>query len=63
MSDNKELHIESIAIHSGIVPQDGTFSVTTPIYATSTYREQFPGDESGYVYSRWSNPTRVALEK
>ena len=63
MSDNKELHIESIAIHSGIVPQDGTFSVTTPIYPTSTYREQFPGDDSGYVYSRWSNPTRVALEK
>jgi cystathionine gamma-lyase len=63
MSDNKELHIESIAIHSGTVPQDGTFSVTTPIYPTSTYREPFPGDDSGYVYSRWSNPTRVALEK
>jgi cystathionine beta-lyase/cystathionine gamma-synthase len=63
MSDNKELHIESIAIHSGTVPQDGTFSVTTPIYPTSTYREPFPGDDSGYVYSRWSNPTRLALEK
>jgi cystathionine gamma-lyase len=63
MSDNKELHVESIAIHSGAVPEDGTRSVTTPIYPTSTYREQFPGDESGYVYSRWSNPTRVALEK
>jgi len=63
MSDNKELHIESIAIHSGIVAQDGAFSVTTPIYPTSTYREPFPGDASGYVYSRWSNPTRVALEK
>jgi len=63
MSDDKELHIESIAIHSGTVPEDGARSVTTPIYPTSTYREQFPGDESGYVYSRWSNPTRVALEK
>jgi cystathionine gamma-lyase len=63
MSDNKELHVESIAIHSGAVPEDGARSVTTPIYPTSTYREQFPGDESGYVYSRWSNPTRVALEK
>lgn len=49
MSDNKELHIESMAIHSGTVPEDGARSVTTPIYPTSTYREQFPGDESGYV--------------
>jgi cystathionine beta-lyase len=24
---------------------------------------EFPGDESGYVYSRWSNPTRKATER
>lgn len=59
----KQLHIETIAIHSGVVPQDGALSVTTPIYPSSTYRENYPGDESGYVYSRWSNPTRLALEK
>ena len=63
MSDEKKLHLETIAIHSGQVPQDGAQAVTTPIYATSTYREDFPGDENGYVYSRWSNPTRLALEK
>lgn len=51
------------AIHAGTVPEDGTRSVTTPIYPSSTYRVEFPGDESGYVYSRWGNPTRQALEE
>lgn len=60
-SDN--FKFETKAIHSGQVPEDQTRSVTTAIYPSSTYRVQFPGDESGYVYSRWSNPTRLALEK
>ncbi|MFT7299239.1 MAG: methionine-gamma-lyase [Sphingobacteriales bacterium] len=42
----------------------------TPIYATSTFSfdsvEQggniFVGEEKGYIYSRWSNPTIEALE-
>jgi cystathionine gamma-lyase len=63
MSDDKKLHLETLAIHAGRVPEDGTQAVTTPIYATSTYREDYPGDDTGYVYSRWSNPTRLALEK
>jgi cystathionine beta-lyase/cystathionine gamma-synthase len=50
------------AIHLGRVPEDSTGSVSTPIFPSSTYRMKFPGDESGYVYSRWSNPTRQALE-
>ncbi len=54
---------ETKAIHSGQVPEDQTGSVSTPIFPSSTYRVGFPGDESGYVYSRWSNPTRLALEK
>ncbi|MEW6052155.1 MAG: PLP-dependent aspartate aminotransferase family protein [Candidatus Zixiibacteriota bacterium] len=58
----KNFKFETKAIHSGQVPQDQTGSVTTAIYPSSTYRVQFPGDESGYVYSRWSNPTRLALE-
>jgi cystathionine gamma-synthase len=60
---DKNSHLDTQAVHSGVVAKDGTFSVTTPIYATSTYKEPFPGDDSGYVYSRWSNPTRVALEE
>ena len=51
------------AIHAGVVPEDNTGSVTTAIFASSTYRVSHPGDESGYVYSRSANPTRAALER
>lgn len=54
---------ETTAIHGGRVPEDGTGSVTTAIYPSSTYRVQYPGDESGYVYARWKNPTRSGLEE
>jgi cystathionine gamma-lyase len=53
---------ETRAIHSGRVPEDETGSVTTAIFPSTTYRVTSPGDESGYVYSRWANPTRCALE-
>ena len=63
MSDKRKWQFETRAIHSGHVPEDGTNSVTTPIYMSSTYKVAYPGDESGYVYSRWANPTRQALER
>lgn len=59
----KDKKFATRAVHLGRVPEDGTGSIATPIFPSSTYRVNFPGDESGYVYSRWSNPTRVALEK
>ena len=63
MSDNlKNKKFATKAIHLGRVPEDGTGSVTAPIFPSSTYRMKFPGDDSGYVYSRWANPTRQALE-
>lgn len=64
MEDNlKNKRFETRAIHTGRVPEDHTGSVSTPIFPSSTYRVGFPGDESGYVYSRWANPTRNALER
>ena len=54
---------ETRAIHAGQIKGDNTGAVTTPIVPSSTYRVASPGDESGYVYSRWMNPTRVALEE
>lgn len=64
MDENlKNKKLETRAVHTGRVPEDGTGSVTTPIFPSSTYRVAFPGDESGYVYSRWSNPTRNAVER
>ncbi|MCB2230413.1 PLP-dependent aspartate aminotransferase family protein [bacterium] len=61
--DFKNKQFETRAIHLGQVAEDGTRSVTTAIYPSSTYRVEYPGDESGYVYSRWANPTRRALEE
>jgi len=63
MKQDDTKKFETKTIHSGRVPQDGTDSVTTGIYPSSTFRVASPGDESGYVYSRWSNPTRLALEE
>lgn len=60
---HKDRKLATRAVHSGRVPEDGANSVTTPIYPSSTYRMAYPGDDTGYVYSRWSNPTRGALEK
>ena len=62
-TNTRDRKFETRAVHGGRVPEDGTNSITTPIYPSSTYRVDFPGDESGYVYSRWSNPTRAALER
>ena len=63
MDDNlADKKFETKAVHLGQVEGDQTGSVATGIFPSSTYRVDYPGDESGYVYSRWSNPTRQALE-
>ena len=51
------------AIHSGTEPDSATGAIMTPIYQTSTYIQNAPGDHKGYEYSRTLNPTRHALEK
>jgi cystathionine gamma-lyase len=58
-----DIKFETQAIHAGHVPEDHTGSVSVPIYATSTYKIGDPEDRSGYIYSRWANPTRSALER
>ncbi len=51
------------AIHAGQEPDPLTGSVTVPIYATSTYKQDGVGGlRAGYEYSRSANPTRAALE-
>lgn len=49
-------------IHAGIEPDPSTGAVMTPIYQTSTYAQNAPGDHKGYEYARTQNPTRHALE-
>jgi len=50
------------AIHAGVEPEAQTGAVMTPIFQTSTYAQNAPGDHKGYEYSRGENPTREALE-
>jgi cystathionine gamma-lyase len=51
------------AIHAGQEPDPTTGSTIVPIYQTSTYTQEAPGQHKGYEYSRTANPTRTALEE
>jgi cystathionine beta-lyase len=49
-------------IHAGTEPDPSTGAIMTPIYQTSTYVQEAPGQNKGYEYARSQNPTRTALE-
>ncbi|GAX60762.1 Cys/Met metabolism PLP-dependent enzyme [Candidatus Scalindua japonica] len=53
---------ETRAIHAGCEPEPFTGAVMTPIFQTSTFVQESPGQKKGYVYARSHNPTRTALE-
>ena len=60
----------SAAVHAGH-EQDPNYAHQVPIYASSTYvydtaeqgMRRFSGQEPGYVYSRWGNPTMTEAEE
>ncbi|HWB25243.1 MAG TPA: aminotransferase class I/II-fold pyridoxal phosphate-dependent enzyme [Chitinophagaceae bacterium] len=62
--------ISSAAIHSGD-RKFGESSHLPPIYATSTFTfdtadqgmKRFAGQEDGYIYTRWGNPTFAVAEE
>lgn len=58
-----EQHIETICVHAGVAKDTAFNSVTIPIYPTSTFAFEAPGQTKGYDYSRTANPTRTALEE
>lgn len=69
-SQKKQLKgFSSTAIHAGH-ETEGNFSHLTPIYASSTYvydtaeqgMRRFNGEEKGYIYSRWGNPSMTEAE-
>jgi cystathionine beta-lyase/cystathionine gamma-synthase len=60
--NNNQKNFATRAVHAGQEPDPGTGAVITPIYQTSTYVQQSPGDHKGYDYGRTANPTRSALE-
>ncbi len=49
-------------IHAGVHPDPSTGAIMTPIFQTSTYVQNAPGDHKGYEYARTQNPTRQVLE-
>jgi methionine-gamma-lyase len=59
----------SLAIHGGH-ETEAMYAHLTPIYASSTYvfdeaeqgMRRFSGEEAGYIYSRWGNPTMNEAE-
>jgi cystathionine gamma-synthase len=53
---------ETRAIHGGQEPDPATGAVMPPIYASSTFAQDAPGEHRGYEYSRTGNPTRTTLE-
>ena len=59
----KPLRLATRAIHAGQRPDPSTGAIMTPIYASSTYVQQSPGEHQGWEYSRSHNPTRDAYEK
>jgi methionine-gamma-lyase len=60
----------SAAVHGGH-EQDPRYAHQIPIYASSTYvydtaeqgMKRFSGQEEGYIYSRWGNPTSTEAEQ
>ncbi len=60
----------SLAIHGGH-QKDPMYAHQTPIYASSTYvfdtaeqgMRRFSGEEEGFIYSRWGNPTIFEAEE
>ena len=62
MTDKNRRGFATRAIHAGQQPDPLTGAIMTPIYASSTFVQESPGQDKGYDYSRAGNPTRKALE-
>lgn len=60
----------TLAVHAGQRPDPGTGALATPIFSTSTFAyddfacgaRRFAGEEPGFIYSRFANPTVAVLE-
>lgn len=51
------------AIHIGSEPDPSTGAIMPPIYMSSTYVQEAPGENKGYEYTRAHNPNFTILEK
>lgn len=55
-------NIDTQLIHAGMEPDPTTGAIMTPIYQTSTFVQDAPGQHKGFGYARADNPTRAALQ-
>ena len=49
-------------IHAGQPSEPETGALVAPIFQTSTYEQDAPGQDKGFSYSRTNNPTRQRLK-
>ena len=58
------MRFETLAVHSGSEVDAATGAVTPPIHLSTTFQRDEDGSyPHGYVYSRYANPNRAALER
>jgi len=65
MTDHVDLEgagFETRAIHGGGGADPATGAVNTPVYLSSTFKQDGVGVHRGYEYARSSNPSRASLE-
>ncbi len=68
---DQDKHLQTTAIHAGFKSDPQTGAVVPPLVLATTYdfgttehgRALFTGEEEGYVYTRWGNPTVDVLQK
>ena len=71
MTRSSFYHPDTIALHSGYVPERDHGSRAVPIYQTTSYvfdtvdeaSSLFNFEQGGHIYSRISNPTVAVLEQ
>lgn len=56
------MHFATKTIHAGQPSEPHTGAVVAPIFQTTTYQQEGPGEHKGFDYTRTSNPTRKRLE-
>lgn len=56
------MKFETKVIHAGIEPDATSGAIMTPIFQTSTYVQDAPGEHKGFEYARTHNPTRNVLQ-
>lgn len=68
---NTEWGFSTEQVHAGVEPDGGHGARITPVYLSNGFlfddfdqaRERFSGDDPGYYYTRYGNPTIAAVER